>query len=211
MNTLDYQHIFHEIKNSITLISSSMQLLEHNLPSLQSECHWTNTMNEVGFLKNMILEISQAGNTDHLKLQNTNINTIIQQLCHLLKDTYPNIEWNLELDHSLQEIRLDSGKIQQALLNLVKNSIEAMKGQGTISLHSNYSNQQIVVNITDCGGGIAPELEPKIFDLFMTSKKQGTGLGLAITRHIIHLHHGTLEFTNAPGDGCTFSIMLPIC
>lgn len=209
MNTLDYQRIFHEIKNSVTLISSSLQLLEHNLPILKKECHWMNAMEEVGYLKNMILEISQTGNAEQLTLEHADINSIVQQVCIFLKDSYPGIQWNLELNPTIGKIQADSCKLQQALLNLIKNSIEAMDGHGAIKIQSNAETQNITIKITDCGGGIAPELEPKIFDLFMTSKKHGTGLGLAITRHIIHLHHGKLEFANSPGIGCTFSISLP--
>ena len=77
MNSMDYQHIFHEIKNSVTIINSSLQLLERQIPVLRQEGHWTNAVNEVAFLKNMILEISQSGSTDHLKLESTNANSII--------------------------------------------------------------------------------------------------------------------------------------
>ena len=66
MNSLDYQRIFHEIKNTITLINSSMQLLDNRCPQLKSESYWDNIKNEITYLKNMVLELSQASNMEQL-------------------------------------------------------------------------------------------------------------------------------------------------
>lgn len=208
MNTLDYQHIFHEIKNTVTLINSSAQLLNAKCPQLNAEPYWDNIKHEITYLKNMILEISQAGNTEQLQKEILDINSLLEDICRAMKDTYSDLEWKLQLCDHLPRIYGDSIKLKQAILNLLKNSAEADSEYITIATQSKDNTVQLT--ITDCGGGIPASLEDKVFDLFTTSKEQGTGLGLSIARQIIESHSGTLLLDNRPGKGCTFTINLPV-
>lgn len=207
MNSLDYQHVFHEIKNTVTLISSSAQLLNTKCPQLNTEPYWDNMKHEINYLKNMILEISQAGNAEQLQKQLLDINVLLKDTCRCMKDTYSDLEWNLQLSEQLPFVYADNTKLKQAILNLLKNSAEADSEYITITTQS--GNHHIKIMITDCGGGIPLAMEDKIFDLFTTSKEQGTGLGLAIAKQIIEFHNGSLLLDNRPGEGCTFTIILP--
>lgn len=207
MNALDYQHIFHEIKNTVTLINSSAQLLNTKCPQLNAEPYWDNIRQEITYLKNMILEISQAGSAEQLQKEVLDINPLLEEICRVMKDTYSDLEWKLQLCDHLPCIYADNIKLKQAILNLLKNSVEAGSEYITIATHSTDSTVQIAV--TDCGGGIPISLEDKVFNLFTTSKEQGTGLGLSITKQIIESHNGTLILDNRPGEGCTFTINLP--
>lgn len=207
MNSLDYQHIFHEIKNTVTLINSSAQLLNAKCPQLDTEPYWDNIKHEITYLKNMVLEISQSGNTDQLQKESLDLNSLLKDLCRLMKDAYSDLQWNLQLDQQLPYVLADHIKLKQAILNLLKNSAEAESGYITITTKN--ENQSIRLAITDSGGGIPLALEDKVFDLFTTSKEHGTGLGLAIARQIIESHQGTLILSNHPGEGCTFTITLP--
>lgn len=208
MNSLDYQRIFHEIKNTITLINSSMQLLDNRCPQLKSESYWDNIKNEITYLKNMVLELSQASNMEQLQKDTIDLNEVLDNVCCFVKDSYPSLQWNLELSQNLPSINADNIKIRQAVLNLLKNSAEA--GSTYVKITTQIKESVIQILISDCGGGIPVELENKVFDLFTTSKKQGSGLGLAITKQIIECHGGTLQFENKIGEGCTFIISLPI-
>lgn len=208
MNSLDYQRIFHEIKNSITLINSSAQLLDKQCPQLQTEPYWDNIRHEITYLKNLILEISQAGSVQQLQKEPISLNSLLKDMCCIMKDTYSGLQWDLQLSSDLAPVRADNIKLRQAILNLLKNSAEAGSASIAIATRADRKNVQIV--ITDCGGGISPELESKVFELFTTSKKEGTGLGLAIAKQIIEAHKGTLMLANRPGDGCTFTISLPL-
>lgn len=206
MNTLDYQHIFHEIKNTVTLINSSAQLLNTKCPNLHTEPYWDNIRHEITYLKNMVLDLSQAGGTDQLQKEPVDLNPLLSNICRFVKDAYPNPQWNLQLCKHLPLIQADSIKLRQAILNLLKNSAESGSARITICTQSDDSFVQIT--ITDCGGGIPLELEDKVFDLFTTSKENGTGLGLPITKQIVEAHGGTLRLDNRPGDGCTFTVRL---
>ncbi len=208
MNSLDYQRIFHEIKNTITLINSSAQLLDSQCPQLHAEPYWDNIRHEITYLKNLVLEISKAGSAQQLQKEPLDLNSLLQDICCIMKDTYSDLQWDLHLCDCLPLISADKIKLRQAILNLLKNSAEADSEYITITTQTVSNDVQI--EVADRGGGIPPELESKVFDLFTTSKKEGTGLGLAITKQIIESHKGTLLLHNRPGDGCTFTITLPL-
>ena len=105
-------------------------------------------------------------------------------------------------------------QIRQVMLNLFLNAIEAMKPGGCLMVETRFLPQQkkVVLIVKDTGPGIDPEILPRIFDAFITSKETGTGLGLTITRDIIQQHHGRIEAENDPhGEaGAIFKIWLPM-
>ena len=206
MNTLDYQHIFHEIKNTVTLINSSAQLLNTKCPYLHTEPYWNNIRHEITYLKNMVLDLSHVGGTDQLQKEPVDLNPLLKDICRFVKDAYPNLQWNLHLCKHLPVIQADSIRLRQAILNLLKNSAES--GSAFITIRTQSEDPFVRITITDCGGGIPFELEDKVFDLFTTSKENGTGLGLPITKQIVEAHGGTLLLENHPGNGCTFTICL---
>ena len=82
---------------------------------------------------------------------------------------------------------------------------------GTVFLNVFRKDNFIQIDITDFGGGIPETTSSNLFDIFTTSKEYGTGLGLPIAQQIIEEHSGKLLYESRPGDGCTFSILLPVC
>ena len=114
MNSLDYQHIFHEIKNTVTLINSSAQLLNTKCPQLDTEPYWNNIKHEITYLKNMVLEISQSGSTEQLQKEFLDVNSLLEDICRLMKDTYSDLQWNLQLDQHLPFINADHIKLKPA-------------------------------------------------------------------------------------------------
>ncbi len=98
-----------------------------------------------------------------------------------------------------------------ALQNLITNAIQATGTGGTITLRARLQGEQrLAIQVADDGPGIAPELQEKIFEPFMTTRSGGTGLGLAVARGVAHAHHGDLELISAPDQGTVFSIWLPV-
>jgi signal transduction histidine kinase len=111
-----------------------------------------------------------------------------------------------DLSAALPRILLDRQKIQQALINLVRNAIEAMPSGGTLTVSARPAEGGIVMEVTDTGCGIEPGLD--VFDFFISNKRGGTGLGLPISRRIVEAHGGRLTFESVPGRGTTFRIAL---
>jgi len=104
----------------------------------------------------------------------------------------------------------DESRLQQALLNLLLNAVEAMGPGGELTVRTEAADVNLKVSICDTGAGIAAENFGQIFDTFFTTKKHGTGLGLAITRRLVEEHHGVIEVRSEVGRGSTFCITLPL-
>jgi signal transduction histidine kinase len=113
-------------------------------------------------------------------------------------------------------VRGDESQLQQALMNLLLNAVEAMSGNGgelaiitEISI-SQSGARRLKIHICDTGTGIAGENLARVFEAFFTTKKNGTGLGLAICQRVAHEHQGELEVRSEAGRGSTFILALPV-
>jgi signal transduction histidine kinase len=124
-----------------------------------------------------------------------------------------NISVRTDLAADLPQIVGDRVQLQQVAMNLIVNSIEAMKdvdGARELVIKSQRAeNEQILVSFTDTGVGLPPQVSEKIFEPFFTTKPHGTGMGLRISRSIIESHGGRLSATGSPGRGATFQLKLP--
>src|SRR3989338_11030556 len=115
---------------------------------------------------------------------------------------------NLSPDMPMTEI--DRQQVKLAFNNLMANAIQAMGDGGTLTIKTGHQDKWVVTEISDTGGGIAPEIMGNIFNPFYTTKETGTGLGLAITHSIITNHKGIIEVNNNMGLGFTFAIKFPV-
>jgi signal transduction histidine kinase len=100
--------------------------------------------------------------------------------------------------------------MKQVLLNLIKNAMQAMTRDGTLTVQTGHTPDAVWVSIADSGGGIAPDQISHIFEPFFTTKKKGTGLGLMIVQRIVRQHGGHIEVESDVGQGTTFRISLPL-
>jgi len=108
-------------------------------------------------------------------------------------------------------VNADVQLIHQVMNNLVKNSLEAMPGPGSIRISGSLDHDRLLICFADTGPGIEAENLERIFDPFFTTKgKKGTGLGLSICKTIVETHHGTIECRSQPGQGTTFILRLPL-
>jgi len=105
--------------------------------------------------------------------------------------------------------RFDPEKLQQVMLNLLRNALQAMPGRGKLRLSARRATGLLILGVEDDGKGIPPEMLSDVFNPFFTTKENGTGLGLAIVRKIVELHGGNLFVTSEPGRGTRFDIHLP--
>jgi len=105
---------------------------------------------------------------------------------------------------------LDEAQMQQVLVNLIKNAMQAMTKGGTLSLATGESSEGVWVSVTDTGCGIPDEQLKHIFEPFYTTKKKGTGLGLMIVQRIIRTHNGRIELDSRAGRGTMFRLWLPL-
>ncbi len=124
------------------------------------------------------------------------------------------VRTSLELDHALPLVLVDHVQIQQVVLNLVRNAIEAMEEMElrelVVTTRTVPAQEMAEVIVADSGPGIAPELADRLFQPFVTTKKTGMGLGLSICREIVEAHHGRLTTTPGSPRGTVFRMTLPI-
>jgi signal transduction histidine kinase len=147
----------------------------------------------------------------------TDINTLIKDSVLLCSSDLKkhNITLHLELAEPLPLLFIDSIKIEQVLINLIRNSTEALNAKDnlpkTITVSSlMLEKNQLQIQIRDNGSGIEQALQEQLFMPFFTTKTEGMGMGLSICRSLIVAHKGTLTFDSQPGLGTCFYITLPV-
>jgi signal transduction histidine kinase len=117
-----------------------------------------------------------------------------------------------DLDPALPQIPAHPGELNQVWTNLIDNAVQAMGGQGTLTVRTARDGDRVLVEIGDTGPGVPPELRQRVFEPFFTTKAvgEGTGLGLDISyRIVVNRHGGDITFTSSPGD-TRFQVRLPL-
>jgi signal transduction histidine kinase len=141
------------------------------------------------------------------------VNHVVEQCIKLVEHKLDlgSIAANLELANDLPLVRGDAGQLEQLLLALVMNAIEAMPREGNLTITTaSPDGASVVITVADDGIGIDAEILPRLFEPFATTKEQaGLGLGLAISKAIVERHHGTISVKSKPGQGTMFTIALP--
>jgi len=122
------------------------------------------------------------------------------------------INIKFDLNDDLPQTNADGGQIQQAIIALAANAVDAMPNGGALTFRTSSANNRVVIEVQDSGFGIAPENLSKIFEPFFTTKEvgKGTGLGLAVCYGIITEHGGRLAVRSNLSVGTTFTIYLPV-
>jgi two-component system sensor kinase FixL len=122
------------------------------------------------------------------------------------------IRVSIERDTDLPEVPVDRIQIQQVLINLIRNAVDAMEGQSRreLTIRMMADSTEARISIVDTGSGIPPEMEERLFSAFVTSKATGMGVGLSISRSIVEAHGGRLWFEANPSGGTIFHVALPL-
>ena len=118
-----------------------------------------------------------------------------------------------DLGHNLPQVAVDPVQIQQVILNLLQNGIEASRSSGgnaVVIRTGSIDGERLELSVRDSGAGVSAENAPRLFEPFFTTKKEGMGLGLSISRSIIEAHEGRLWFTPDPDGGAIFRFTLPV-
>jgi two-component system, NtrC family, sensor kinase len=150
-----------------------------------------------------------------MNVQSTDLHQVIDRCLLLVRHQLEllGIELQLELGDELPRVPCDPEQIEQVLLALIMNAIDAMPHGGCLWIETRLNREEtkVTIQVRDDGSGIAPDVLPQIFEPFMTTKEtgRGVGLGLAISRGIIERHKGSIEVESKLGQGTTFTVTLP--
>jgi signal transduction histidine kinase len=210
LNINDYPYIFHEIKNMISIIGSSLQLVEKQHTEVQEFAYWRETMSDIERLRQMIQDVSGNSSPTQLRMDYVNLPQFLFGLKSAAEALFPeHAQIRLTVDSTIPDGYFDSLRIHQALLNLIKNASEAAGEQARLSICAYYRGDNLVFEISDNGSGISAETADKLFVPFYTTKENGSGLGLSIVKGIVDAHKGSISVVSAPGWNTTFVIELP--
>jgi two-component system sensor kinase FixL len=165
----------------------------------------------------IIRRLRTLARNDLLKREPTDINLLIEELTDLIQlDAKAHgVQYKLDLAAKLPPLEVDRAQVQQVVLNLVRNALEALSESSCSPRQAAVRTQllpegDVEIAVCDNGPGISPTIAGHLFDPFCTTKSQGTGLGLAISRTIIKSHQGALEYRpNLPSGAC-FTVRLPL-
>lgn len=214
--------VVHEINNPLATISACAEALETRVAEgVFGESADTEDLSEyLGLIRNEafrcknittgLLDFSRARAGNQIPID---VGLVIQSSARLIvhQKRGEQIEIEIEIGENLPLVNADEGLIQQAIIALAANAIDAMPDGGTLTLKASAENGRILIEIQDTGIGIAPENVSKIFEPFFTTKEvgKGTGLGLAVCYGIVSEHGGKLAVRSNVGVGSTFTIFLP--
>jgi signal transduction histidine kinase len=216
----------HEIMNSITPISSLTstlrEILEQDLIKKEDtyelkpegaddlrEGLTTIESRSKGLIK-FIDAYREYTSVPQPKLKSIRIKDLIEKVAQLLRPEFKktSIQFTYKSDSEYLTIQADEEMIEQVLINLIKNAIEALENvpNGKIVLTGTVNDNVVIIEVTDNGPGIIPEAIERIFIPFFTTKKSGSGIGLALSRQIMQMHNGSLTVKSEPDVKTTFTL-----
>ncbi len=209
--------IAHEIKNPLTGIAGVIQLMKKDMPSdSRKRAVLEEALAQVERMDKAVRNLLSFARPPEPKLTLVDINDVTGKLLDFLSTQFAkhSILVERKLTPGLPSLTLDPNLIQQGLINIVLNAIQAMQDGGKLTIETKTTKngedgRTLDISFSDTGKGISREDMEKIFNPFFTTRQRGTGLGLAITRRIVEQHNGEISVTSDEGQGACFTISLP--
>ena len=216
--------VAHEINNPLSGILTYARLLKKWIQRGEAE---TSKKNDAEQCLDLIADESRRcgdlvknlltfSHTSPMNVQTTDLNTVVDRSVRLVAHQLElnGVELHLDLPSNLPAIQCDPGQIEQVLLALIMNAIDAMPRGGNLWVSTRMGDvtDEIAIEVRDDGSGIPPEILPNIFEPFLTTKETGksVGLGLAVSQNIIEGHRGRVDVRSEVGKGTTFTVTLPV-
>jgi len=203
----------HEIRNPLAGIAGVVDIMSKELPTNSSSRAVIGDVHrEILHIQAILNDLLSYSRPRQPHFHPANLNTTIEQAVELSRQqvrTKP-IQVKFEPVASLPPVEHDPALIQQVILNLILNGIQAISGSGEVRVALASDHDSVVVRVSDTGRGISAEALPKIFRPFFTTRSEGTGLGLSLANSIVQSHGGRIEVTSTPGKGSQFKVSLPL-
>lgn len=210
--------VAHEIKNPLAAMGIHLQLLKkayerNETLTYEDAQRYIDVLDEeIARLNAIVVDFLFAVRPMDVKPRLGRITTVLDHVCDFVEPelTEEHITLKRTYPATLPRLMIDENVIKQALLNVIKNAMNAIKGAGTITVGAKIDSNTVVVSIKDSGIGITPEALSKIFEPYYTTKSTGTGLGLTVVYKIMKEHKGDIQVLSKPNVGTTVRLILPI-
>jgi len=202
----------HELRNPLTSVYSTVQLIEMMHPEVKDFKYWSNLSRDLEYMNTLLTDLSDFSKSETLRISTFSLRSLLEQISLSFAATIADseVEYTAKISPSITQITGDKTKLQEVFLNLLKNAYEASLPNKTIYLEASSADDIVQILVRDTGCGITEEQLPTIFEPFTTYKKDGSGLGLAICDNIIKAHGGTISVESVVNEGTTFTISLPL-
>ena len=213
--------VAHEIRNPLASLKFRLFSLKDSLPGeFTSNEDILVIDDEINRLERIIQDFLQFARPSEPAMGETTAQQILQAVHDLMRPQLGSRRIQLVLETSEPlGLRVDKQQIEQVLINLVQNAAESMDGAGgSVTLRARQgaarfagqSSPAVILEVADTGKGIPPEVQPRLFDPFFSTKAVGTGLGLSISERIVEKHGGLIQYQTQVNRGTTFQIVLPL-
>lgn len=205
--------VAHEINNPLTGILTNASLMYEDVPDDDpKKADLKVIVDETLRCRKIVKGLLDFARQSPPQRQLLSLNEVVEDVVTLVRNqaNFRNIKIELELDPQIPKIMADKDQIRQVVLNIVLNAADAMPDGGKFIIRSKVTGENIELVFADTGVGISPEIKAKIFEPFVTTKKNGTGLGLSIAYGIIERQKGKISVESELNKGTTFTIILPI-
>ena len=209
--------IAHEINNPINNLSLTLESLIESHETMDPDERmelYQEALDQVERASDTVKNLLEFSRANHPKLEAVSLEEVIDKTARIFNNEVKlnKVRFSKEIRGPLSSLLLDKGGVQQVLVNLFLNGMQAMPKGGELKVVLERNKGEVRIDVTDTGVGIPPENLEKVFDPFFTTKKEGegTGLGLSVSYSIIRKHGGRMQVQSTAGVGTTFSIFLPM-
>jgi two-component system sensor histidine kinase HydH len=205
--------VAHEVRNPLSSIKGLALLLKHKFPEHSRERDTADLLiQETERMNRTITEMLSFTRPAPLRVEPVDLGALLQRSLELVRTEAADsgVVTRVQLGPGLPAVEGDADRLQQVLMNVLLNGLQAMEEGGRLEIAAEVDGDGVEVRVTDTGRGIAPELQAQVFFPYVTTKPGGSGLGLAISQKIVADHHGTIEIESESGQGTTVVIRLPL-
>ena len=198
--------IGHEVRNPMTTVRGYLQLFQRKAEFLPYNDRLVTMIDEIDRANAIITQFLSLAKNKITHMEQGNLNTVVETLFPLMQADALLMGQQLEMNSApIPDTVLDEAEIRQLILNMFRNAMEAMDLFGVVRIRTYATDDTVVLEISDTGKGIPPEIRDKLGTPFFTTKESGTGLGLAVCYRVAQRHGATIDIDTSPA-GTTFSI-----
>jgi signal transduction histidine kinase len=206
--------VAHEVKNPIKAIVVHLELLREKMREIDPDTsrHMDIIGREIHRLDRVVQMLVDFNRPVELRLSDFDLRRLVEDVALLAapEAARQGVKLETKLGNAALPVRADADLIKQALLNVVLNGVQAMSNGGVLNIATRQQDAAATIEVNDQGGGIPPDIQDKVFNLYFTTKKAGSGIGLAMSYRVLQLHNGAIDFVTEIGRGTTFRLLLPL-
>ncbi len=216
------RNLAHEVKNPLGGLRGAAQLLEAELPEPRLTEYTQVIISEADRLQALVDRLA-APQSSAMQIAEVNVHEVCERVCALVRAEFASIGLNRDYDASMPEIRADSARLVQALLNVVRNAAQMLTQSDTpagmvtvrtriarqVMLHRRQHRMVVEIAVIDNGPGVPLAIQDKVFHPLVTARDGGTGLGLSLAQDLLQQHGGLIEMESKPGH-TEFRLLIPM-